>query len=134
MPRLTLKERAAGAPIPVVAQSSCRTADGAAVPRGRGSSGHGSRLREATMTSATMRPARGAGDGYAERRGFGMIIFAGALLAMIGFFNLLDGISAIASAHIFIGNAHYVVGDLSAWGWVAAILGGLQLLAAAGVM
>lgn len=86
------------------------------------------------MTSATMRPARGAGDGYAERRGFGMIIFAGVLLAMIGFFNLLDGISAIASAHIFIGNAHYVVGDLRAWGWVAAILGGLQLLAAVGVM
>jgi hypothetical protein len=86
------------------------------------------------MTSATIRPHRGAGGGYAERRGFGLIIFAAVLLAVIGFFNLLDGISAIANAHIFIANAHYVVGDLRAWGWVATILGGLQLLAAAGVL
>jgi hypothetical protein len=35
---------------------------------------------------------------------------------------------------VFIANAHYVVGDLRAWGWVALILGALQLLAAAGVL
>jgi len=85
------------------------------------------------MTSATYRPARSAGGGHAEGRGLGMVIFAGALLAVIGFFNLLDGIAAIANSHIFIGNAHYVVGDLRAWGWVMAIFGAVQLLAAAGV-
>jgi hypothetical protein len=85
------------------------------------------------MTSATMKPARSAGGGYAEGRGLGMIVFAGVLLAVIGFFNLLDGIAAIANSHVFIGTAHYVVGDLRAWGWVMTIFGAVQLLAALGV-
>jgi hypothetical protein len=84
------------------------------------------------MTSATLRPAGAAGR-HAQGRGYGLIIFAAVLLAVIGFFNLLDGIAAIASSHIFIGGAHYVVGDLRAWGWVMAIFGGVQLLASVGV-
>jgi hypothetical protein len=84
------------------------------------------------MTSATYKPA-GTGGRHAEGRGLGMVIFAAALLAVIGFFNLLDGIAAIANSHIFIGNAHYVVGDLRAWGWVMTIFGAVQLLAAVGV-
>ncbi len=62
-----------------------------------------------------------------------MIIFAAVLLAVIGFFNLLDGIAAIPNSHVFIGNAHYVVGDLRAWGWVMTIFGAAQLIAALGV-
>ena len=85
------------------------------------------------MTSSTMRPARGAGGGYAEGRGLGLVIFAAVLLAVAGFFNLLDGIAAIARSSIFVAGAHYVVGDLRAWGWTATILGALQILAAAGV-
>jgi hypothetical protein len=45
-----------------------------------------------------------------------------------------DGISAVSRSHVFVLNAHYVVGDLRAWGWVALILGALQVLAAAGVL
>ena len=82
------------------------------------------------MTSATIRQARGARRG----EGYGMIIFAVALLLTVGIFNLIDGIAAIARSHIFIANAHYVIGDLRAWGWVALILGALQVLAAIGVL
>ena len=82
------------------------------------------------MTSATMRPARSAGRG----EGYWMIVFAAALLVTVGIFNLIDGIAAIARSHVFVANAHYVVGDLRAWGWVALILGVLQVLAAIGVM
>jgi hypothetical protein len=82
------------------------------------------------MTSATMRPARSAGRG----EGYWMIVFAAALLVTVGIFNLIDGIAAIARSHVFIANAHYVVGDLRAWGWVVLILGVLQVLAAIGVM
>lgn len=85
------------------------------------------------MTSATIKHSKGAGGGYAEGRGLGMVTFAAAMLAMIGFFNLLDGIAAIANSHIFIGNAHYVVGDLRLWGWVMTIFGAVQLLAVFGV-
>jgi hypothetical protein len=84
------------------------------------------------MTSTTYRQAGAAGR-HAEGRGFGMIIFASVMLLVIGFFNLLDGIAAIANSHIFVGNAHYVVGDLRAWGWVMTIFGAVQLLAAIGV-
>jgi hypothetical protein len=83
------------------------------------------------MTSTTTRPARGTSERW---EGYGLIIFACVLLAVIGFFNLIDGIAAIADSHFFIANAHYVIGDLRAWGWTALILGALQLLAAAGVL
>jgi hypothetical protein len=63
-----------------------------------------------------------------------MIVFAVALLVTVGIFNLIDGIAAIARSHVFIANAHYVIGDLRAWGWVMLIAGVLQLLAAGGVM
>ena len=85
------------------------------------------------MTSATMRPARSAGGGYTQGRGLGLIIFASVMLAVIGFFNLLDGIAAIAKSHVFISNAHYVVGDLRLWGWVMTVFGAVQLLAVLGV-
>src|SRR2546423_8005015 len=85
------------------------------------------------MTSATIKPARSAGGGYTAGHGLGMVIFAAVMLAVIGFFNLLDGIAAIANSHIFIGNAHHVVGDLRAWDWAMTIYGAVQLLAVLGV-
>ena len=80
------------------------------------------------MTSATAKHAGGMREGY------GTVIFASVLLLVVGFFNLIDGIVAIAKSHFFVGNAHYVVGDLRAWGWTVLILGALQLLVAAGVV
>jgi hypothetical protein len=81
------------------------------------------------MTSATIRQSRAASRG----EGNWMIVFAVVLLITVGFFNLIDGIAAIAKAHIYIANASYVIGDLRAWGWVALILGVLQILAAIGI-
>jgi hypothetical protein len=83
------------------------------------------------MTAQTARPQTTAD--YGKGRGSGLLIFASVLLGVLGLFNLLDGIAAIANSHIFVGNAHFVVGDLRAWGWVMAIFGGVQLLAALGV-
>jgi len=82
------------------------------------------------MTSATIRQARSASRG----EGSWMIVFAMVLLVTVGIFNVIDGIAAIARSHVFIANAHYVIGDLRAWGWVALILGALQLLAALGIL
>jgi hypothetical protein len=77
-----------------------------------------------------MRPT----EPYTGGRGKGLIIFATVLLLVIGFFNMIDGIAAIARSHVFIGNAHYVIGDLRAWGWVTLIVSVLQLLAALGIL
>jgi hypothetical protein len=54
--------------------------------------------------------------------------------AVIGFFNMLYGIAAIANSHVFVANAHYVFGDLRAWGWVTLILSVLQLVAEGGIV
>ena len=63
-----------------------------------------------------------------------MIVFAVALLVTVGFFNMIDGIAAIANSHVFITNAHYVIGDLRLWGWIALILGVLQVIAAIAIL
>ena len=86
------------------------------------------------MTSATTQPARGAGGRYAERHGYGMVLFASVMLVIIGCFNLIYGIAAVANSHVFVANAHYVFSDLRFWGWATLIIGALQLLAAAGVV
>jgi len=83
------------------------------------------------MTSATTEPARGQ---RAERRGYGLVVFAAVMLIIIGCFNLIHGIAAIANSHVFVANAHYVAGNLRSWGWITLIIGVLQLLAAAGVV
>ena len=65
------------------------------------------------MTSATMRRGSGAGR-RVQGRGYGMLLFASVLLFVISFFNMLDGIAAIVNSHVFVANAHYVIGDLRA--------------------
>jgi hypothetical protein len=86
------------------------------------------------MTSSTTQPAWSTGGRDAEGRGYGLIIFAAVLLLVLGFFNMIYGIAAIANSHVFTANAHYVIGDLRAWGWVTLILSVLQLVAAGGIL
>ena len=83
------------------------------------------------MTSATTRPASGTGG---RVQGGGLILFAAVMLVIIGCFNLIYGIAAIAHSHVFVANAHYVFANLRTWGWITLIIGALQLLAAAGVV
>jgi hypothetical protein len=85
------------------------------------------------MTSAAFRSASADGQ-QTEVRGFGFIVFASLLLGLVGFFNLIYGIAAIAQSHVFVANAHYVFGNLRTWGWITLILAALQLVAAAGVL
>ena len=84
------------------------------------------------MSTQTAR--HGARPTYGGDRSRGLLVFAAVLLGMLGLFNLLDGISAVAKSSFFIAGARFVVGDLRAWGWTVLILGALQVLAAFGVM
>ena len=86
------------------------------------------------MTSATTTTPRGTGGHRAEGRGYGLVFFAAILLLIAGFFNMIYGIAAIANSHVFVANAHYVVGNLRTWGWITLIISVLQLIAAAGVL
>jgi hypothetical protein len=86
------------------------------------------------MTSATVKPGSGAGGRHEEGRGYGLVLFAAVLLLMVGSFNMIYGIAAIAKSHVFVANAHYVFANLRAWGWITLIISILQLAAAAGVL
>jgi len=65
--------------------------------------------------------------------GRGLLIFASVLLLVAGVVNLAGGIAAISGAQILIASARSASGGLPTWGWVMAILGVVQLVAAAGV-
>ena len=86
------------------------------------------------MTSAATQPARGTGGHREEGHGYGLVLFASVLLVSLGCFNLIYGIAAIANSHVFTANAHYVFGNLRAWGWVTLIFAILLLVAGGGVM
>ena len=79
-------------------------------------------------------PTVGEARRHQEGRGYGLVLFASILLLVVGCFNLIQGIAAVANSHVFVANAHYVIGNLRAWGWITLILGVVQLLAAAGVL
>jgi hypothetical protein len=65
---------------------------------------------------------------YTESRsGTGWLTFAGTMLVLVGFFNVIDGIAAI-------GNSSYLANqllfsNLDAWGWFFLIWGVIQLFA-----
>jgi hypothetical protein len=86
------------------------------------------------MMPPSTTPTVGEARAHEEGRGYGMVLFASILLLVVGCFNLIQGIAAVANSHVFVANAHYVIGNLRAWGWITLILGVLQLLAAAGVL
>ena len=86
------------------------------------------------MQPPTTTPTIGEARSPARGQGNARVLIATILLLVIGCFNLIYGIAAIAQSHVFTAHAHYVFGDLRSWGWITLIFGCLQLLAAAGVL
>jgi uncharacterized membrane protein HdeD (DUF308 family) len=64
-----------------------------------------------------------------ERRS-GWVTFAGVLLIVSGALNIIYGISAISNSKFFNQNAQYILSNLKTWGWVALIIGIIEVLAA----
>jgi hypothetical protein len=86
------------------------------------------------MIPPTTTPAIGEARRREGGHGYGLILFASVLLLVVGCFNAIYGIAAIANSHVFTANTHYVFADLRAWGWITLILAILQLIAAGGVL
>jgi len=86
------------------------------------------------MQPPSTTPTIGEARSQERGRGYGLVLFASILLLVIGCFNLIYGIAAVAQSHVFTAHAHYVFGDLRTWGWITLIFGCLQLLAAAGIL
>jgi len=86
------------------------------------------------MMPPSTTPTVGEARTHERGHGYGMVLFASILLLVIGCFNLIQGIVAVANSHVFVANAHYVFANLKTWGWITLVFGVLALLAAAGVL
>ena len=86
------------------------------------------------MMSPATTPATGEATRHTGSHGYGLVLFASILLVVTGCANLIEGIAAAAGSQVFHAHAHYVFANLTTWGWVTAILGALQLVAAVGVL
>jgi hypothetical protein len=67
---------------------------------------------------------------YDDSKGQGLVTFAGVMITIAATLNVLYGIAAIDSAHVFVNNAKYVFGDLNTYGWILLLLGVVQYFAA----
>jgi hypothetical protein len=63
--------------------------------------------------------------------GTGWVAFAGTLLILVGFFNIIDGIAAIANSDYLVNQLLF--SNLDAWGWFFLIWGAVQVCAGFGV-
>src|SRR5262249_30222114 len=59
--------------------------------------------------------------------GTGWISFAGIMLMLVGFFNIIDGIAAIANSDYLV--SHLLFANMHAWGWFFLIFGAVQVCA-----
>jgi uncharacterized membrane protein HdeD (DUF308 family) len=67
----------------------------------------------------------------APEKGEGWVLFAGIMILIAGFLNVIWGIAAIDGSSFFTDEGRYVIfTDLNAWGWFFLIVGVLQLIAA----
>ena len=67
-------------------------------------------------------------------RGSGWVTFAMLLLLLAGTWNIIDGVAAISSAHVYPNGTHYVFSDLNTWGWIVLGLGIVQIAAGASLV
>jgi hypothetical protein len=63
----------------------------------------------------------------------GWLLYAGTLIMIAGALDVIWGIAAIGKANFFVANAHYVISDLRAWGWITVVLGAVLIVAALGI-
>jgi hypothetical protein len=65
---------------------------------------------------------------YEQRSGW--VTFAGVMLLLVGVLNIIYGIAAIGDANFFINDTHFILSNLSTWGWVTLVIGVFQFFAA----
>ena len=61
-------------------------------------------------------------------RGAGRALFAGTLLIIAGFLNVIYGIGALDEANIFTNDKRFIFTDLNTMGWVLLVLGIIQFI------
>jgi hypothetical protein len=72
-------------------------------------------------------------DYVEEDSGYGWVLFAGTMLAIVASLTFIEGVAAVSNSKFFTANAQFVISSLNTWGWVMICLSAVQLLIAVGV-
>jgi hypothetical protein len=65
----------------------------------------------------------------------GWVAFAGTMLALIGFFDILQGLTALFNDEYFaVRGGDLLVFDFTAWGWITLIWGAVLITAGLGLL
>lgn len=65
----------------------------------------------------------------------GVASFAGVMLTIVGIFQVLQGIVAVANDHIFVTGLNYTYKfDVTGWGWAHIIIGAIGIAAGVGIL
>ena len=70
-------------------------------------------------------------------KGEGWLFFAFVILVIVGFFNVVLGLTMIAGDNIYVtarDSGTVVIGSVNGWGWVIGILGVVEVIAGFGVL
>jgi hypothetical protein len=70
-------------------------------------------------------------------KGEGWLFFAFVLLVIVGFFNVVLGLTMIAGDNIYVtarDSGTVVIGNVNGWGWVLFVLGIVEVIAGFGVL
>jgi hypothetical protein len=66
---------------------------------------------------------------------YGTTAFAGVMLATVGVFQILEGISAVAKDDVYVRGLDYVYKlDITAWGWITMLIGAIAVGVAIGIL
>ena len=66
---------------------------------------------------------------------YGVSIFAGILLATLGGFEILQGLSAVLKDDVFVKGVEYTYKiDLTTWGWIHMLLGAIGVAVGVGIL
>lgn len=73
--------------------------------------------------------------GTVRRSGWvGWVFFAGAMLLLVGSFNLIEGLVALFNDQYYVPTQQgLLVFDITGWGWIHLIMGGLAVIVGIGL-
>jgi hypothetical protein len=65
----------------------------------------------------------------------GLSLFAGIMMIIVGVFNAMEGVVALARNEVYVATPRYLFAfDLTTWGWIQVILGIVVVVAGFGVV
>ncbi len=76
----------------------------------------------------------GVADAHPSAAAGGLRVFAGVIMLVSGLFQFLQGVSALADGAFFAATNSTYDGDITVWGWIHIVAGGLVALIGLGVL